>query len=93
MVKEQCSKEQYVGSWFLPTLQQCGQLQKFCETMPDQYNIASGHICDMQVDLHQNLDRFMRCEQYKVAENPILGSKSPFLATLCCSHLMNQSRF
>ena len=74
--------------WFWPTLEHCGQLQKFCETMPDQYNIASGHIYNMQFDLHQNPDWFVRCEQHKVAEigdfDPTIGLGGGF--EWSCTH-------
>ena len=77
-MKEQSATELTVVSWFWSTLQHCGQLQKFCGTMPDQYIIASGHIYDMQFDLHQNLDWFMRCEQHKVAEKGDFDPKIGF---------------
>ena len=92
-VKKWSDKELAVESQFWPTLEHCGQLQKFCGTLADQHNIASGHIYNMQFDLPQNIVWFMRCEQHKVTENPTLGSKSPFLAILCYSHLMNQTIF
>ena len=42
-VKEWSDKELAAESWYWPTLEHCGQLQKFCGTLADQYNIASGH--------------------------------------------------
>ena len=49
-------------SWFWPTLEHCGQLQKFCGTLADQYNIVSGHIYNIKSDLHQIINWFIRFE-------------------------------
>ena len=56
--------------------------------MLDYYNIASGHIYNMQFDLHQNPDWFVRCEQHKVAEigdfDPTIGLGGGF--EWSCTH-------